>query len=105
MVDSSRRDSMIAGAAHRRGLWCSCVVAVSLWADLAGAQPAQHQDAPKPWVVGISEAEQQVALAVFKEGNSEFEQARYAQALAKYRQAIKHWDHPAIRFNMVVCLV
>lgn len=61
--------------------------------------------APKPWANGVSEAAQQAALALFKDGNGDFEESHYVQALAKYREAVKHWDHPAIRFNMAVCLV
>ena len=53
----------------------------------------------------MSEAEQAVALSIYKGGNADFEEARYAQALAKYREAILHWEHPAIRFNMAVCLI
>ena len=59
----------------------------------------------KPWAAGVSDAEQQKALAIYREGNAEFEESRYAQALTKYREALKHWDHPAIRFNMAVCLI
>lgn len=61
--------------------------------------------ADKPWAAGVSEAEQTLALSIYKEGNAEFEESRYAQALTKYREAVKHWDHPAIRFNMAVSLV
>jgi len=59
----------------------------------------------KPWAAGVSDKEQAAALAIYREGNAEFEESRYAQALAKYREAIKHWDHPAIRFNMAVALI
>jgi hypothetical protein len=79
------------------------VIAVVIlgWTNVhAGPTPA-----PKPWAVGVSDEEQTRALAIYKQANAEFEEARYAQALAMYRDAIKHWDHPAIRFNMVVCLV
>jgi hypothetical protein len=58
-----------------------------------------------PWAAGVSEEEQQLALTIYREGNAEFELERYAQALAKYRTALSHWDHPAIRFNMTVCLI
>ncbi|HEY1552244.1 MAG TPA: PEGA domain-containing protein [Kofleriaceae bacterium] len=81
-----------------RGLALLVVVA---FAVSAHAQPA----APKPWAVGVSDVEQTRALDIYKRANAEFEEARYAQALAMYREAITHWDHPAIRFNMVVCLV
>lgn len=69
------------------------------------ASVARADTAVKPWAVGVSDAEQTVALATYTKANAEFEEARYAQALVMYRAALTHWDHPAIRFNMVVCLV
>lgn len=72
---------------------------------LAVSTPAVADDAGKPWTAGISETEQQAALALYRAGNTEFEESRYPQALAQYREALKHWDHPGIRFNMAVCLV
>lgn len=71
----------------------------SAWADTA------KPSVDKPWAAGVPEAEQATALAMYREGNTEFQESRYAQALVKYRDALKHWDHPAIRFNMAVCLV
>jgi hypothetical protein len=62
-------------------------------------------DSPRPWAVGVSESEQALALELYVAGNLEFAESRFAQALAKYREAIRHWDHPAIRFNMTVCLI
>src|SRR5262249_45044475 len=59
----------------------------------------------KPWAVGVPQAEQDSALAMYRDGNGEFEESRYAQAVTKYREAGKHWDHPAIRFNMAVSLI
>jgi hypothetical protein len=72
-------------------------------ACVLAARPV-HAD-PKPWAAGVSDEEQAKALAMYKDGNVEFEESRYAQALTKYREALTHWDHPAIRFNMAVCLV
>jgi hypothetical protein len=63
-----------------------------------------HAD-DKPWANGVSDSEQKAALSIYNEGNTEFEESHYTQALAKYREAIQHWDHPAIRFNMAVCLI
>jgi len=70
----------------------------------APAAPPQTEPA-KPWSANVSPSEQEIALSIYRAGNAEFEESRYAQALAKYREAIPHWDHPAIRFNMVVCLI
>jgi hypothetical protein len=77
----------------------------------ANAEPAVEPTAPadddehRPWAAGVSKDEQVAALALYTSGNREFAESRFAQALAKYREAIRHWDHPAIRFNMAVCLI
>jgi hypothetical protein len=60
---------------------------------------------PRPWAAGVSESEQALALEIYVAGNAEFAESRFAQALAKYRDAVTHWDHPAIRFNIAVCLI
>jgi hypothetical protein len=84
---------------------------LTLLAARANAEPAVEPAAPadaeehRPWAAGVSKAEQETALALYKSGNREFAESRFAQALAKYREAIRHWDHPAIRFNMAVCLI
>jgi tetratricopeptide (TPR) repeat protein len=58
-----------------------------------------------PWSKGVSDAKQQRALQLFREGNVFFEQAKYTEAVAKYEQALTAWDHPNIRFNMAICLI
>ncbi|MBC7976019.1 MAG: hypothetical protein H7138_13690 [Myxococcales bacterium] len=57
------------------------------------------------WAAGVSDAEQALARQLYAAGNHAFVERRYAEALATYKRAITHWDHPAIRFNMVVCLM
>jgi hypothetical protein len=59
----------------------------------------------RPWAAGVSDDEQARALEIFKVGNASFTEGRHAEALARYREAITHWDHPAIRYNMAVALV
>lgn len=73
----------------------------------SGAAPAAttSPDVDRPWAAGVAETEQARALEIYVAGNTEFAESRFAQALAKYREAIEHWDHPAIRFNMAVCLI
>ena len=71
---------------------------------IAAASSSRADDA-KPWATGVAESEQSAALAIYRAGNSEFEESRYPQALTKYREALAHWDHPAIRFNMAVALI
>ena len=50
-------------------------------------------------------APNQRATERYQEGNAEFADAHFAQALAKYEEAIRNGDHPGIRFNMALCLM
>lgn len=59
----------------------------------------------RPWAKGVEERHQSAALQLYGEGNREFLELRFASALIKYREAIKYWDHPAIRYNMAVALM
>jgi hypothetical protein len=73
---------------------------------LAGAPaPALLPGNERPWAAGVSERAQALAFELYSDGNREFVEMRFVQALAKYREAIRHWDHPAIRFNIAVCLI
>ena len=60
---------------------------------------------PAPWSVGVSEAKKAEANRLLEQGNTLFLEKKYSEALAKYRQAVGAWDHPAIRFNIVRCLI
>jgi hypothetical protein len=65
--------------------------------------PADRAD--RPWADGVPEEAQKQALLLFEEGNRLFENSEHAVALAKYREALKVWDHPAIRYNAAVALI
>jgi hypothetical protein len=91
----------------------ACVVACAVWSEGALAQPsadppltrpAAHGEA-RPWAAGVSEREQALALELYLAGNQEFAESRFTLAIAKYREALWYWDHPAIRFNMAVSLI
>lgn len=69
----------------------------------AAAAPVRADDAP--WTVGVSAAQKASAQQLLDAGNALFLQHDYAAALGKYRAAVAQWDHPAIRFNMVRCLI
>lgn len=62
-------------------------------------------DEPRPWAAGVSPDDQAKALALFQEGNAFFTQAQYSQALQRYQLALPHWQHPAIHYNVAVCLI
>jgi len=76
------------------------LVAIAL---LLGARPAAADD--KPWVTGVSEQAKAAAKELLDKGNAKLVAGDYVAALELYTQAIARWDHPAIRFNMVRCLI
>lgn len=59
----------------------------------------------QPWSVGVTEAKKAEAQTSLEAGNALFLDRKYAEALEKYRAAVAAWDHPAIRFNIVRCLI
>jgi hypothetical protein len=87
------------------------VGAVALIALLAtGSAPRAADDAPvatpeRPWAANVPQARQDDALLIYEEANKLFEDSQHAAALAKYREALKVWDHPAIHYNAAVALI
>lgn len=79
-----------------KGVLLACAVV------LAWVRPAHAED---PWAVGVSEASKQAAEKLLDKGNAQFLEHKYPEALATYQQARQSWDHPAIRFNIVRCLI
>jgi hypothetical protein len=53
----------------------------------------------------VTQSDQKRALALFRSANTFFERSEYGRALERYRVAVSVWDHPAIHFNMAVCLI
>lgn len=65
------------------------------------AVPAHAQ----PWAQGVTDAQKADAQKKLEAGNALFLSKKYKEALEQYQAAIKVWDHPAIRFNVVRCLI
>jgi hypothetical protein len=66
-----------------------------------------HADAPSPapWADGVSDENKAKAKEQLDAGNALLLDKKYVEALERYTAAIAFWDHPAIRFNMVRCLI
>ena len=77
--------------------WSSILVVIAL------ASSARADD--KPWAAGVSGTNKSTAERLLGDGNALFLDKKYAPALDKYKQALVSWDHPAIRFNIVRCLI
>lgn len=71
---------------------------------LASGGPV-HGDVVHPWSAGVGEPQKAHAQALLDQGNARFLEHEYAGALASYQQALAAWNHPAIRVNIVRCLV
>ncbi|HEY3805763.1 MAG TPA: PEGA domain-containing protein [Kofleriaceae bacterium] len=97
-------------------------IAIALAASAAYAQPTSqptgdHEkaganetlqngaDASRPWANGVKASEQQAALALFHDGNLELNDGLFAKAVDKYQEALSHWDHPAIHYNLALALM
>lgn len=59
----------------------------------------------RPWAVGVSEQDQKIALDLFREGNVALKEPNFPRAVQKYREALDHWDHPAIHYNLALALL
>ncbi len=70
---------------------------------LAAATTASADTAP--WSVGITDARKAKAKQFLDAGNALLLDKEVALALEQYNSAVAQWDHPAIRFNIVRCLI
>jgi len=90
-------------------LVCLLVALFAPGVRAAAAEPAGTKDSAnlkeRPWAENIPSAQQEQALLLFGEANKLFEDSQHLAALAKYREALKVWDHPAIRYNAAVALI
>ena len=74
----------------------------------AAAQPTPPTPSPagtRPWAEGVTQDEQRKALALFNEGNALLRDSLFPKAAEKYRDALTHWNHPAIHYNLALALV
>ena len=85
-----------------RRLLVAIVVAVVAVVAPSGSTASADEPA---WASGVSDARKQRARTLLDAGNALFVDNNYAEALATYRDALVAWDHPAIRFNVVRCLI
>jgi len=80
-------------------------------APVFAAEPGQTDKVPtphvqgRPWADGVSQEEQDTALKLFQEGTALLKDAFFTKAVEKYREALSHWNHPAIHFNLAKALM
>jgi hypothetical protein len=71
---------------------------------VGGMQPA-FADGWAAEAAKTSPDQKAAAQAKLEAGNQLFLKQQYKEALEAYDSAIKSWDHPAIRFNIVRCMI
>ncbi len=79
-----------------RGIALVALVAFA-WPQLARAED--------PWKIGVTEQQRVTAQKFLEAGNTLFLEKKYPEALKQYEAAVGAWNHPAIRFNIVRCLI
>jgi hypothetical protein len=99
-----------------------CAVAATCWVGFTGHALAHPESGPggeragteeslqnggteRPWAKGVAELEQRAALTAFRTGNVQLNDGLFAKAADRYREALQHWDHPAIHYNLALALM
>lgn len=78
----------------RNALFVAVLVGISIAGTAAGA----------PTLPKVSPDEEKEALRLFGLGNDAMEDGSTEEAIKAFRQALKHWDHPAIHYNLAMAL-
>jgi hypothetical protein len=81
------------------------IIAVLLLLSTPALAQEPTESSKKKWAEGVSPEEQKIANDLFKEGNALVRDSNYNDGIAKYREAVSHWDHPAIHYNIVLALL
>jgi tetratricopeptide (TPR) repeat protein len=77
---------------------------VSSGADAAVRAEQDTAEAPRPWARGVSAARQEKARTIYAAANDLLHEYLLEEAMEKYREALRHWDHPAIHYNLARAL-
>ncbi|HEX2671611.1 MAG TPA: PEGA domain-containing protein [Polyangiaceae bacterium] len=59
----------------------------------------------RPWAKGVTAEQQRAASERFLAGNALLKESFFAEAANKYREALTHWDHPGIHYNLGLALL
>ncbi len=78
---------------------------LSPWANAQQSSSLLDTTEVGPWTKGVSPKERKAADVLFQEGNAFLEESVFVRAVEKYREALKHWDHPAIHYNLALALM
>lgn len=71
----------------------------------AGDELTRPGEATRPWAADVDTDDQERATELFYEGNKLLRDSLFAKAAARYREALKHWEHPRIHYNLALALM
>lgn len=66
---------------------------------------AMEATALPAWLQSVTSEKQRAASDLFLEANHLLKNTAFVPAVEKYRQALTHWDHPAIHYNLALALI
>ncbi|OJT17245.1 hypothetical protein BO221_46860 [Archangium sp. Cb G35] len=81
------------------------VTVLALWTNVAAAQTQQLVGGSSRWAQGVSQEEQKTARELFYAGNVALTESIFTTASEKYVKALRHWNHPAIHYNLALALM
>jgi len=86
----------------------TCALAGLAASPAAAAEPegpGRNEEGERPWAEGVSAEDQDAAFKLFSEGTALLKDAFFTRAVALYKKALEHWDHPAIHFNLAKAMM
>lgn len=88
---------------NRRGLRQAWLVTVCLLTGTASAQ-GEPEAAPRPWERDVPAEDRRLAETLFTQAVELHEQLLRDQAMARYEEALSHWENPDIRWNLALLM-
>lgn len=91
---------------RRQSRFLVLLLCTSLWTAPALAQkPAPSLSNRPAWAQNVSPSQQKAAAELLEQGNNLLKDSIFIEAEKKYVEALKHWKHPAIYYNLALALL
>lgn len=73
--------------------------------EKAGTNEALQKSASEADYRNVSPEDEKAALIAFRQANEQLNDGFFKRAAEKYREALSHWNHPAIHYNLALALI
>jgi hypothetical protein len=73
--------------------------------EKAGTNEALQKSASEADYRNVSADDEKAALIAFRQANEQLNDGFFKKAAEKYREALSHWNHPAIHYNLALALI